>query len=201
MNSDSVLINSAGSIACGIFSIIMVFFFIGLPTHGIHNEIYPILKGPRPYKIKISNMGLSIPNLDYKISKRESLFLPIILKAADKHSVDPALVEAIIMAESCYDPKATSKKGAIGLMQIMPSTALALNIDDMYNPVCNIDAGVEYLKRLLTQFEGDLEMTIAAYNAGSSKVMEYRGVPPDETTRDYVKKVFEYYWHYRCAMI
>jgi hypothetical protein len=201
VDSESIIINSAGSITCGIFSILMILFLVGFPSKLIHKEIYPLLKEARPYKSEIT--GDFFSNMDDRdnLKQRESIFLPVIIKAADKHNVDPALVKAIIMAESRYNPLATSKKGAIGLMQIMPSTASALGIQDMYNPINNIEAGVEYLKKLMNQFEGDLEMTLAAYYSGSSKVMEYQGVPPYEKTINYVNKVVEYYKHYQGTLI
>jgi len=177
----------------------MIFFFIGLSTLGTHEKVCPIMKGSRPYKLDCTDMNSSKPYLNYQVSKRESLFSPIIIKAANKHNIDPALIKAIILAESDYNPMATSEKGAVGLMQIMPYTATSLSPEDMYNPIHNIDAGVEYLKILLNQFGGDLELTIAAYNAGSSKVREYQGIPPYETTRHFVKKVFEYYRYYQGA--
>lgn len=197
MNSESILINSAGSIACGIFSIMIIFFFICLPAQDVQVKISPVLKEPRPYKMDVAYMDISNPYLNYKISKRESLFSPIISQAAEKHNLDPALIKAIIMAESSYNPMAKSKKGAVGLMQIMPLTATSLGAGDMYNPVHNINAGVAYLKKLMDQFDGDLELTLAAYNAGSRKVREYKGVPPYEATIHYVKKVFEYYRQYQ----
>ncbi|MBN1626356.1 MAG: lytic transglycosylase domain-containing protein [Deltaproteobacteria bacterium] len=197
MDSDSMLINSAGSITCGIFSIIMVLFLIGLPAYDHQEQHLAIVKGPRPYKTDITETDISKPYLNYSIKKRESLFAPIITQAADKNNVDPALIKAIIMAESAYDPTAISKKGAIGLMQLMPHTAASLSPEDMCDPVHNINAGVRYLKTLLNKFDGDLELTLAAYNAGISKVRKYNGVPPYETTRYYVKTVFEYYRYYR----
>jgi soluble lytic murein transglycosylase-like protein len=197
VNSESILMNSAGCIACGIFSIIIL-FFIGVPSaHDSNKKICAIMKDSRPYKIDIMDTSPSNPYMDYQVSKRESLFLPIISNAAVKHDVDPALIKAIIMAESEFNPLATSKRGAIGLMQIMPNTATTFGIKDMYNPVHNINTGAEYLKILMNQFGGDLELTIAAYHAGSSKVREYNGIPPFETTKSYVKKVFEYYKHYQ----
>jgi soluble lytic murein transglycosylase-like protein len=199
VNSESILINSAGSLTCGIFSIMMIFFLIGLPTENLHEKIYPVSKGPRDYKIDVTDMNYSRLYMDEEVSKRESQFLPIIIKAAGKHKVDPALIKAIIMAESEYNPMATSKRGAVGLMQIMPGTVTSFGSVDMYNPIDNINAGVEYLKLLLTQFGGNLELTIAAYNAGSSKVLEYQGIPPYESTRHYVKKVFKYYKYYQGA--
>lgn len=200
MDSKSRLVNSAGSITCGFFSIIMIFFFIGLPIQDINEDKFTVIKGPRPYKMDVT-YTVSLNTLNYKLRKREAQFSTIINKAANKHDVDPALIKAIIMAESGYDPMATSKRGAVGLMQLMPRTAIALigSDKDIYNPVYNINAGVEYLKKLLNQFEGNLELTIAAYNAGSSKVRKYKGVPPYPATRYYVKKVFEYYRYYQSA--
>jgi len=199
MNSESILINSAGSIACGFFSIIMIFVLIGFPSHDINEEKQTVIKGPRPYKFDMSEQSAFSPYLGYQINKKESLFSSIILKAADKHDIDPALVKAIIMVESGYDPMATSKRGAVGLMQIMPHTFPSIGNEDMYNPVYNINAGVEHLKKLMNQFGGDLELTLAAYNAGSSKVLEYQGIPPYKATRYFVKKVFEYYRYYQGA--
>ena len=101
------------------------------------------------------------------------------------------------MAESGYNPRAISKKGAIGLMQVMPTTASDLGIKDLYNPEYNVDAGVRYIKKLLKQFNGDLRLALAAYNAGSKKVRKYRGIPPFKSTHQYIKKVFEYYQFYQ----
>jgi len=197
MDSDSMLINSAGSITCGMFSIIMVLFLIGLPVYDLNEKNLTIAKGPRPYRTDIIETHISSPYLTYSIRKRESLFTPIIAQAADKNNVDPALIKAIIMAESAYDPMAISKKGAIGLMQIMPNTAESLSTEDLHDPVHNINAGVRYLKSLLNKFDGDLELTLAAYNAGVGKVREYNGVPPYEATRYYVNRVFKYYRYYQ----
>jgi soluble lytic murein transglycosylase-like protein len=199
VDSESIMINSAGPIVCGIFSIMMFLLYLGLPVQDTHEKIFPVLKGVRPYKADIAEMDFSKPSLNYQITIKEALYFPIIYKAADKHNLDPALIKAIILAESGYDPKATSKKGAIGLMQIMPDTASGMSVEDMYDPVYNINAGVEHLKFLLEEFGGDLELALAAYNAGSSKVHEYQGVPPFEATKKFVKEVFEHYRHYQGA--
>jgi len=129
--------------------------------------------------------------------KKEGLFGAIIQRAADRHQVDLALVKAIIMAESGYNPKAISKKGAKGLMQLMPKTAEALGVEDSFNPQDNVDAGVEYFKTLLNRFDGDVTLALAAYNAGSRKVLKYQGVPPFKATQYYIKKVLKYYQVYR----
>lgn len=121
---------------------------------------------------------------------------PIIVDAANRCRVDPALVKAIIMAESGYNPRAVSSKGAKGLMQLMPATAQWLGVEDVFDPEHNINGGVEYFGMLLNQFDGDVRLALAAYNAGSRKVRHYRGIPPFKATRLYIKKVFEYYEFY-----
>ena len=130
----------------------------------------------------------------------DRLFDPIIFQAASRHHVEPALVKAIIMAESGYNSKAISNKGARGLMQLMPATAEMLGVEDYYHPEDNINAGVKYFKQLLNQFDDDVELALAAYNAGSGRVREYQGVPPYKATQEYIKKVFEYYEFYKEQM-
>jgi hypothetical protein len=136
------------------------------------------------------------PSLPQK-EKAERRFDPIIQRAAKNYGVDPALVRAIIMAESSYNPRAVSKRGARGLMQLMPRTAEYLGVKDSFNPEHNIDAGVRYFKKLLGQFNGDVKLALAAYNAGSRKVREYKGIPPFKATQHCVKKVFKYHQHYK----
>lgn len=129
--------------------------------------------------------------------KEERLFHLIILQAANRYQVDPALVNAIIMAESGYNPTAISKRGARGLMQLMPGTAEALGVKDSFNPEQNINGGVRYFKQLVNQFNGDIRLALAAYNAGSSNVKLYKGIPPFKATQFYIKKVFKYYHIYK----
>jgi len=131
------------------------------------------------------------------ITKSELLYHPIILQAADRYQVDPAIVKAIIMAESSFNPRAVSKKGAKGLMQLMPETAEEMGVKDIFNPEHNINGGVRYYKKLLQRFKGDVKLALAAYNAGLKKVKEHKGVPPFKSTRYYIKKVFEYYRYYK----
>ncbi|MBW1820396.1 MAG: lytic transglycosylase domain-containing protein [Deltaproteobacteria bacterium] len=131
------------------------------------------------------------------LNSAERLFQPIVLKAAERYKVDPAMVMAIIMAESSYNPKAISKKGAEGLMQLMPTTARSLGVKDSFNPEHNINAGVRYFKKLLNQFDGDVKLALAAYNAGGRKVREYSGIPPFRATKYYIKKVIKYYQYYK----
>ncbi len=133
----------------------------------------------------------------YEEETQEHPFDHIIQKAAGRYEVDPSLVKAIIMAESSYNPKAVSRKGARGLMQLMPRTARALGVKDSFDPELNIDAGVRYFRQLLDQFDGDVKLAIAAYNAGSRKVRKYKGIPPFKHTRYYVAKVMEYHQLYQ----
>jgi soluble lytic murein transglycosylase-like protein len=119
-------------------------------------------------------------------------FQGIIMQVAGRYQVDPYLVRAIIFAESGFNPKAKSKKGARGLMQLMPSTAKALGVRDIYDPRENIDGGVRYFRLLLDRFGGDVQLALAAYNAGSRHVRDYEGVPPFKATRRYIEKVLKF---------
>ena len=138
----------------------------------------------------------SISYLPAPIMERESTFHPIIVQAAERYQVDPALVKAVIMVESRYNPKAVSEFGAKGLMQLMPGTAVALGVEDVFNPEENIHAGVAYLRDLENLFNGNVKLALAAYNAGVRKVRKYQGIPPFKVTQHYVKKVLAYYQFY-----
>ncbi len=108
---------------------------------------------------------------------------------ADERGLDPRLVQAVVQVESGYNPRALSNKGAIGLMQLMPGTARDLRVDDPWNPDQNVSGGTEYLRRMLDFFSGDLELALAAYNAGPQAVLEHAGIPPYAQTQAYVRKV------------
>lgn len=122
----------------------------------------------------------------------------VIQKMAERYKVEPALIKAVIKAESNFDPSALSRKGAIGLMQLMPATALNLNVSNPYNPHQNIEGGTKYLRNLTGLFGSDLKLVIAAYNAGENAVIKYgRNIPPYKETREYVKRVTTYLASYR----
>jgi hypothetical protein len=120
-------------------------------------------------------------------------FQGIIIQVAGRYEVDPHLIRAIIFAESGYNPKAKSKKGARGLMQLMPSTAKSLGVEDIFDPEENIDGGVRYFRSLLDRFDGDVQLALAAYNAGSRHVRNYEGIPPFKATQRYIKKVLKFH--------
>ena len=106
-----------------------------------------------------------------------------------RQSLDPKLVRAMVDVESSFNPVARSRKGAMGLMQLMPATARSLEVDDPYDPEDNLRGGTLYLRRLLNRFGGDLELALAGYNAGPEAVDRYRGTPPYPETHDYVDRV------------
>lgn len=120
-----------------------------------------------------------------------------IRQAATLYQIPEELVRSVIMVESNYDPRAVSSAGAQGLMQLMPETALRMEVKDSFDPRQNIFGGVRYLRILANMFNGDIELTVAAYNAGEGAVVRNGGIPPYPETQDYVVKVMTYYRRYR----
>jgi soluble lytic murein transglycosylase-like protein len=126
-------------------------------------------------------------------------FADEIQAAADVYTVDDSLIRAIIHAESAYQPEALSPRGAQGLMQLMPATQQELQVVDVFDPLSNIEGGTLYLSRLLNEFDQNVELAAAAYNAGPGAVREYGGVPPYKETREYVRRVKILYRRYRLS--
>jgi soluble lytic murein transglycosylase len=117
----------------------------------------------------------------------------IINTISKKYNIHPSLVNAVIKVESNWNTKAVSKKGALGLMQLMPSTAKEMQVSNPFDPIENIEGGIRYLRYLLDTFNGDLDLALAAYNAGPETVERFRGIPPISETRNYIKKVRSIY--------
>ena len=121
----------------------------------------------------------------------------IIQEASNTFGLSFSLLKAMIKVESDFDSRAVSKKGALGLMQIMPQNLQAFNIREPYDPKDNIMGGARYFKSLIERFEGKLPLALAAYNAGPTIVDKYRDIPPFKETQDYVKKVMKYFYLYK----
>jgi len=121
----------------------------------------------------------------------------LIRSASGRHNVDANLVRAVIKAESDFRSNARSNKGAMGLMQLMPETARLHNVVDAYDPSENVDGGVRHLRMLLDRYQGDIELSLAAYNAGSGAVEKHGGIPPFVETKEYVRRVLRLYDSYR----
>lgn len=130
-----------------------------------------------------------------------SRFAPIVEEAARAHQVDPALLHAVITAESGYNPSAVSHKGAVGLMQLMPETARRYGVENSLDPVQNIQGGTRYLSDLLQMFNNNIELAVAAYNAGENAVIRHGyTIPPYRETLAYVPKVLKLQKKYRSVL-
>lgn len=128
-------------------------------------------------------------------SREQSAFDEIIAEASEAYDIPFAFIKAVIRVESAFDPHAVSHAGAQGLMQLMPATAESLNCDDPFDPRENVMAGTQFLSVLSNRYNGDINLTLAAYNAGSGTVSRYDGIPY-EATRRYIERVYQYYLEY-----
>jgi|TARA_B100000315_G_scaffold253611_1_gene292764 soluble lytic murein transglycosylase-like protein len=144
----------------------------------------------------LKNVGQMLVNRPIAIGGT-SRFERHIRRASDRYGVDVALIEAVIQVESNFNPNAVSRRGAIGLMQLMQETARQYRVANAYNPEENINAGVRHLSYLLERFRGRLPLVLAAYNAGAGTVDRFRGIPPYPETRNYVSKVLDFHDYYR----
>lgn len=147
----------------------------------LRNAIQEVNDARRDYSKKSSN------------SANKSQLLGMINQVAQRHGVDEKLVQALIKQESGFNPNATSRTGAMGLMQLMPSTAKSLGVKDPYNAAQNVEGGVKYLKSMLNKYNGNIILALAAYNAGPNAVDKYSGVPPYKETQNYVKNILANY--------
>jgi len=145
-----------------------------------------------------SNPGPTSNAVAPELATRESAWTPtevdgLIEEVAKRHNVDPNLVRAMIKVESNFNPRARSRKGAIGLMQLMPATARELKVANPYDPAQNLDGGVRHIKSLLENYNGDVALSLAAYNAGQGAVQRHRGVPNYKETKAYVQRITNLY--------
>lgn len=144
-----------------------------------------------PSDMRYRRIDIPSNRLHPTISEQE--LEPMISRFSRQHQLHPALIRAVIKAESGFDPHAVSRAGAVGLMQLMPQTAARMDVRDLYDPEDNIGGGTKYLRQLLDRFRGNLPLALAAYNAGEHVVDRYRTLPPYTETRQYVRKVLRYY--------
>lgn len=129
---------------------------------------------------------------------RRREYAPVIDRVAARHGLDPHLVHAVISAESAYNPRAVSRAGAMGLMQLMPATAERFGVGNAFDPAANVNGGARYLRWLLNHFDNNLTLALAGYNAGENAVIRYNyQLPPYKETRTYVDRVMRFYNHYR----
>ena len=142
-----------------------------------------------PKTEKTEEIAAAAPVQQDRLLPEDSPFAEIIASAAEANGVDPMLVSALIKVESGYRPSARSRKGAMGLMQLMPSTAREYNVRHPFEPKANIEAGIKHLKTLLDRFDGGVVLALAAYNAGPGAVEKFNGIPPYRETRDYVARI------------
>jgi len=186
----------------GCFVILLFVFTMGVPVFA---DIYTYVdnKGVMHF----TNVPTSKPS-DFRVYLKEypggrvstystKKYDNFISQASSRHGVEFSLVKAIIKAESDFNPKAVSRAGAMGLMQIMPNNFNELKIDDPFNPWENIMGGTRYFKKLLTYYKGKLPLALAAYNAGPNAVDLYKDIPPYWETKNYVEKVMKYYYSYK----
>jgi len=183
----------------GITALIMVSLASwSLPLSDLQAEIYQYVDASGtialtnvPSDVRYRKIELDSNPLHIMLPERE--LAPVIARHSRQQQLHPALIRAVIKAESNFDPHAISRAGAIGLMQLMPQTAVRLDVRDLYDPDDNVGGGTKYLRQLLDRFHGNLPLALAAYNAGENVVDRYQALPPIDETRQYVRKVLRYY--------
>ncbi|SER12711.1 lytic transglycosylase domain-containing protein [Piscibacillus halophilus] len=143
----------------------------------------------QPNQLPFTHSSVSPVSMQQISYDQPSKFDDIIENVADQYGLDADLIRKVIQTESNFNPEAVSQAGAAGLMQLMPATARALGVTNVFDPVQNIEGGAKYLKDMINRYDGDLKLALAAYNAGPGNVDQHQGVPPFEETQNYVKKI------------
>lgn len=160
-----------------------------ISDHALKGSQYSLVRSSR----KVKGMGMLAASNNHQLFRaKTSNYDSLIKETGFLYRVDPALIKAVVHAESAFNPLATSSKGASGLMQIMPKTAEIYGVTDIYDPEQNLRAGAQYLRHLLARYNNKPHLALAAYNAGPRAVSRYRGVPPYRETRNYIKKVLKF---------
>jgi soluble lytic murein transglycosylase-like protein len=176
--------------------------FIGVIFLLVYFSLHSVIEVKRDKNGRISISNMHSTHTPYKSASKNqksvakfsvpSIYLSKIKKFSQKHNVKESLVLAVTRAESGFNPFAVSRKGAVGLMQLMPETARRYGVWDRYNVDQNLEAGIKHLKYLLKRYNKNIPLTLAAYNAGEEAVKEYNGVPPYRETRTYIKRVMKF---------
>ena len=187
----------------GIFSLaLVVLLVVDLPVRADiyryidENGVMHFTNAPTSSIYKFTIYLKEKPKIIQRYSSSEK-YDDLISDASERYGVSFPLLKAIIKAESDFDPHAVSKKGATGLMQIMPENFKPLGIRDPFDPWQNINAGARYFKQMYDRFKGKLTLSLAAYNAGPTAVDHYKTIPPYEETEEYVRRVMKYYYNYK----
>ncbi|PLY04837.1 MAG: lytic transglycosylase [Desulfuromonas sp.] len=179
--------NRYGHKTCfAVLAILCLLVFAGVASADIYRYVAP------DGTIHFTNTPTSHQFEVYRTIDERGSMRDLINHYAVRYRLDPALVKAVIKAESNFDPKAVSHKGALGLMQLMPKTARDLNVYNPLEPASNIRGGCHYLRKMLNLFDNNLELALAAYNAGPTAVKRFNGIPPYNETRNYVIRVKNY---------
>ncbi len=169
-----------------------------------NSKKYKKIKEPKTSRAATASYTAPAPRSEEQATSSNdtmrNLYSDIITSACDRHGVDPALVHAIVKVESDFNPLAVSRKGAMGLMQLMPQTAAELNVQNTFSPHENIDGGVKYLKYLIDRYEGNLTLALAAYNSGENAVKKWGTVPPFPETQNYVQRILKLYNGTGCSI-